>query len=253
MPNIVLMGATYPDVPAIDLPSDNNTTYRFYDMDADLAWLGKDVEYMDEVYNEEIVLADTSFNGWTPSTTAKAIVATKSVSPTVSVDMSQYEYAIRWKFDCEPVYNGSETNKARLVRCCSDAWQSLFRRANSLATIQANNLAGNACVSLTTMAILDYYNASSTHTYTWSASYGIYPALTASAFSSTTATSTKITIKTPVINARCSTTYQSTANMGCIDQDNTVIKVEGHLYRYKPQGILCRLYQNLDLLYANPL
>lgn len=40
MPDIKLLGATYPDVPAVDLPTDDNDTARFY-----YATEGDDLEY----------------------------------------------------------------------------------------------------------------------------------------------------------------------------------------------------------------
>lgn len=253
MASITWLGATYPNVDSIGLPKTEGGTATFYDADADFAWLGGYVEYLGEVYSVETALKDTSFNGWSPSTTAKTIVSSKSVSPTVSINLEQYEYAIRWKFDCPMQYSASATNKLRVVRCLADSWQLVMRRANSFVNITANNLAGNACATLLTNGLMDYYNSSGSHTYTWSVSYGIYPALTAATFANATNLQTTMTIKTPSVSARCSNSYINTTNMGYVDQTNTSFKIKGYLYRYKPQGIMCKLYQYVDRLYATPL
>lgn len=253
MANITLMGASYPGVPAVTLPKTGGGIATFYDGDADFAWLGKNVESLGEVYTISYALADTSFHGWTPSTTAKTIITSKSVSPTVVLDMTNYEYAIRWKFDCVFAYDGSETNTARTLRSISDAWQLIQRRANSLANVLADNPAGNACVTLSTNAWMEYWSDKSAHTYTWSSSYGIYQGLTAATFSNSTSLTPTLTIKTPAVSARCSNTYFSTANAGHVDQDETTIKIKGYLYRYKPGGILYSLYRSIDALYATPL
>lgn len=253
MANVTIQGASYEDVPYIVLPKTGGGTEEFFWGGADLHWLGDNVEFLGEKYSEEYTLDDTDFNGWTPSTTAKAIIASKNVSPVVALDLATYEYAIRWKFDCDLVYGSSATTKARTERVVMDIWQTCSKRANSLANISAENPAGNACVTLTSAAILDYYNASSSHTYTWSASYGIYAAATAATFSSSTSNSPNLTIKTPSVSARCSTSYFSTANAALVDQANSTIKLKGYLYRYRKGGILYNEYQNLCNLYANPL
>ena len=235
------------------LPKTAGGLARFWDGEDDFAWLGKDVELVGEVYDTSVLLKDTSFKGWTPSTTAKTIIASKTLSQTVDVDMEQYEYALRWKFDCPIVYDGSQTDVARTLRVIGDQWQSCFRRANSLANVAADNPAGNACMTMSSIALIDYWNNNGSHTYTWSASYGIYPAVTAATFASSTNLQTKMTIKTPSVSARCSTTYFSTGNAGHVDQNQTTIKMKGYLYRYKPTGIMFNLCKNIDQLYGTPL
>ena len=253
MANVTLLNADYQDVPYILLPKTGGGQAEFYAEDAELGWLGKKVESLGEIYSISYLLKNTSFNGWTPSTTAKTIVSSKNVSPTVALDMANYEYAIRWKFDCDYVYDGSETDVARTLRTIADAWQLIQRRANSLANVQADNPAGNACATLATNPLMEYWSDKGSHTYTWAASYGIYPGMTAAAFSNSTSLTPTLTIKTPTVSARCSNTYFSTANAGHVDQDETTIKIKGYLYRYKPQGILCNLYRLIDALYATPL
>lgn len=248
-PNISLWGATYPDVPALDVPTDNNTTARFYDRSGPLDFIGAEIEHIQDIYDQTVTLADTDFATWTPSTTAATIRATENLTYKPVLAMNTYEYALRWKFFFNPVYDGNETNKARTVKTVMNLWQLISKRANSLANIGARNHAGNVCATLTSAAILDYYNSSSSHTYTWSASYGVYCAATAATFSSSTSATPTLTIKTPAVSARCSTTYLSTANAACIDQENSTIRIIGEFYRYKPRGILLSEYDELCELY----
>lgn len=250
-PDITLWGATYPTVPAVDLPTSNNATTRFYDRNGPLDFLGAEIEFMQEVYDTTTKLEDTDFATWTPSTTATTIKTTENLTYKPVLNLAQYEYALRWKFLFDPVYNGSQTNKARTVKTVMNLWQLISKRANSLANIGTKNHAGNVCATLTSAAILDYYNSSSTHTYTWSASYGVYCAATAATFSNSTSNTPTLTIKTPAVSARCSTTYLSTANAACIDQTDSTFRIIGELYRYKPMGILLREYDELCDLYNN--
>ena len=197
-----------------------------------LSWLGQEAELVATFAKETTALSATSYNGWTPSTTAKTIKSGASLTA-IAIDLEQYDYLLRWQFYCEPVYNGSEVNTARMVKTAQEIYQGIFRRPNSLANIATLNDAGNACQTINTPSLMEYWNNNSAHTYTWSASYGIYAAATAATFASSTALQTNLTPKRPSISARCSTTYFSTGNAGKVTQASTYLYTQGWLYRIK--------------------
>ena len=258
--NITLLGASYTDVPSVELPktgggiasfvdisdttaiaSDVNTGKKIYLADgsavtgtADLYnWIGAAAEHVSEVYSvHEFALKDTSFNGWTPSTTAKTIKSAVNATTFVA-DFSQYEYMLKWLCDWNIEYSTGATDVARTIKGASVICQILLRRPNSLANIAASNYAGNTCVTYRTSPIMEYWNNSGSHTYTWGASYGLYPAAAAATFSSSTANSPTVTVKTPTWSTKCSTTYFSTANAEKVDQDESKFRVKGDLYRMK--------------------
>ena len=87
MANISLLGANYNDVPAVTLPQTGGGVATFYEYDAK----GKMPELLQTIYNAETALADTSFNGWTPSTTAKSIKATQTAG-TFAANFAKYDY-----------------------------------------------------------------------------------------------------------------------------------------------------------------
>ena len=258
--NITLWGANYADVPSILLPKTGGGQALFVDVSdtdagatdvragkkiyladgssvtgsADLYdWIGAGAEHVSEVYApHEFALEDTSFNGWTPSTSTKAIKATVNAT-TFAADLANYEYMLKWLCEADVVYAEGTATKARFERMAMVICQILCRRPNSLANIAAENYAGNACVTARSSALMEYYNASSSHTYTWAASYGIYPSATAATFSSATGTAPTVTVKTPAWNARCSTTYFSTTVANAVDQANSKFRMKGDLYRFK--------------------
>ena len=210
-----------------------------------LSWLGQEAELVETYAKESTLLSSTSFNGWTPSTTAKTIKSGASLTA-VAIDLEQYDYILRWQFYCEPVYSGSETNTARMVKTAQEMYQGIFRRPNSLANIGTLTDAGNACQTINTPSLMEYWNNNSSHTYTWSASYGIYAAETAATFGSSTNLQTNLTPKRPSISARCSTTYQSTGNMGKITQASTYLYTRGWLYRIrKDKSLGYNQYRNV--------
>ena len=231
MANITLMGATYSDVPSVLLPASGGGTAEFSEVTA-LSWIGQNAELLQTYAKEETKLSDTTFASWTPSTTAKTIKSGAAAN-TYSIDTENYDYIIRWQFYCEPVYGDSATNTARFIKIAQEIYQGIFRRPSSLANIGTLTENYNVCQTINTPSITDYWNDKSSHTLTWSASYGIYSAATAATFSSNTNFVTTMTIKRPSISARCSNTYFSTSNAGKVTQASTYFYTKGWLYRVK--------------------
>lgn len=253
--NITLLGANYADVPAVLLPKTGGGMARFVDAEdfSSYDWHGEGAELVSEVYApHEFALEDTSFNGWTPSTTAKAIKATVTAG-TFTADFSKYEYMLKWLCEADLVYEDGTATKARTERVAMVIVQILLRRPNSLANIEADNFAGNACVTARSSALMEYYNASSSHTYTWSASYGLYPSATAATFSSSTSLTPTVTVKTPAWNARCSTTYFSTTVANAVDQSESKFRMKCDLYRFEIGSPERAITNELVDLFNNPL
>lgn len=264
MQDITIAGASYNDVPSVQIPKTGGGSALFVDTSDTTAtaagvknglnfylsngspavgnyvwnFKGDDPELVKVAYAKTTTaLEDTNFATWTPSSTAAAIVATSNAT-TFSADMVNYDYLIRWKFVFDAVYPSGTTMKAVTIRAVDDIWQAIIRRPNSLANIAAKNFAGNSCMTLFTGALMEYYNSSGSHTYTFATSYGIYASATAATFSNATSNTPTVTVKTPAINARCSTTYFSTANAGVIDQANSTVSLYGEVYRVKTGAVM---------------
>lgn len=236
-PDISLLGAIYSGVPAVSLPQSPSGTATFYDYD----WMGKMPEFMETVYEDETALEDTAFATWTPSTTNKVITTTVTAK-TFSADMSKYEYILKWETSFEPVLNSGATTKAQLIWEGADQYQILCKRPNSLPNIEAENFNSNTCNTYFTVPFMLYYNTSGTATYTHSISYGIFPVLSTSTFSSSTSNTPTVTIKTPTINARCNANYFAVARAPEIDQANSIVKRVGKLYRIEIEGAVRGMY-----------
>ena len=247
MPDIVIAGATYPDVPSIIIPTNNNDTATFYSMTGNLDWLGPGIEEFNGQFYEKIDnLYNTLFNGWTASTTAKGIVASVTLSSNkiVMPDVDKYTYYIIWECGSEIAYDESEVQTALPLFSRSLIIQALAKRPSSWANITAsisNSIVNQAAY---TGNFLRYYNDKSSLTYTWAASYGFYCSATAPTISSTTVTSPTITLKTPVFNARCSTTYFSTGNAEHVAQKDSVWWIRGaKIYRAKSDTFFDGIYK----------
>lgn len=237
MANLILMGAQYNDVPAVDIAKQGGGLARFYEDNV----IGKCAEFMRTVFEDETALEDTLYNGWTPSTTAKAIIATANATTEV-LDLANYEYVLKWETSVNVALNEGATQKAQIHYEGADQYQQINKRPSSLANIRALNFNGNACTTFFTVPFMRYWNTSGTLTYTHSISYGIYPALTAATFSNSTSDTPTLTVKTPTVNARCNSTYFATARAAEVDQANTVIKRVGKLYRIAIAGNVREMY-----------
>lgn len=237
MADLILMGAQYQDVPAVDLPQQGGGLARFFEDNP----IGNCAELVRQVYDNTTALEDTSFNGWTPSTTAKAIIATATATTEV-LDLAHYEYVLKWETSVEVALNSGATTKAQLKWEGADQYQHIRKYPSSLANIRAGNWNGNNCSTYFTVPFMRYWNTSGSLTYTHSISYGIYPALTAATFSNSSSNTPTLTIKTPIIYARCNSTYFATARAAEVDQANTFIHRVGKLYRVAIPNAVRKMY-----------
>ena len=201
-------------------------------------------------YNYEETLADTDFASWTPSTTASVIVASGNAG-TFAADLEKYEYLLRWRYTCDFVYNSGTTMKAVPVRECADVWQTIMKRPNTLANIEAENYNGNTCITQLSTPLLVYYNTSGSKTYTFSITYGVYPSPVAATFSNSTSNTPTVTVKYPSISARCNSSYFSTARAAGVDQDESVIKMKGEIWRVEKGAVMRSLYGLVIDIYNN--
>lgn len=210
----------------------------YYDMSGALAWMGVGAELISTINLADVKLSATDFASWTPSTTAQDILATRTAGTFSATGMDVNDYVICWETVIPIVYSSGYVDKARPLYLSAFHAQMIIRRASSMANILALNANSNINASAFTGGnFLRYYGSTQgTITYTWSTSYGFYGTVTANTLSSTTSNAPTVTLKTPKVTARCSTTYMSTGNAALIDQDKTIIKQSCKVYRIKKSG-----------------
>lgn len=220
---------------------------QFHDMSGPLAWMGVDAELVASFTLADVKLANTSFNGWAASTTAKDILATRTVGTFTATNMSDNEYVIEWETKIPIVIPDTATKKALPIYLAGYHVQGIIRRPSSYANIEASNSNSNVNVSLFTSGNFFRYYGSTTGslTYTWNTSYGLYATVTANTLSNSTAESPVVTLKSPKVSARCSTTYMSTTNSNLIDQDKTIISQKCKVYRIKKRGFMRGCYDEI--------
>lgn len=274
--NISLLGADYTAVPAVLLPKTGGGTARFDDATVTTA-VAEDVAsgkvflasngtittgtasgggggLVQVAEYEPIVIkfADTDFNGWTPSTTAKAIVPTQTVGTFAATHVDEYDYFIRTKAFVDVQYiEGTATSKGKFDLTAVENWYSYTRRPSTYAQMNAGTKNSNVFETVSNLWVSKYYNTSWTLIY--SGAYGIYPGNQAPSSSSTSAVSPTVTVKTPIINAKCNATYFSTAMAGKVDQNLSTITFKSYAYRAESGYMRLPIYDSIIDMWQNGL
>lgn len=192
------------------------------------------LSYVTSLYSATFKLSETDFNTWTPSTTATAMLATASVGTFTATDINLTDYFSRWLVDINLVYTNSTTAKGRYLRAVCDNWYCVTKRPSNLTNITSGTKNANVCDAVVNLYAQLYYSAATTQSFTYSQSYGLYTANSAPTVTSS-GNSPTVTVKRPIINARCSDTYFSTAQAALVDKTNSTIKFRQEVYRsYSP-------------------
>lgn len=224
------------------------------------SWMGKNPEHLGQIYSGNFTLANTTFSTWTASTTSARMIAS-AVATTANVQMDQYDYYIRWQYDCSYAYTASAPGTKQPIRTFGAQWQEAHRRPYGTASFTTlDDLYNYAVNAITTNIYMIYHNASSAITWTTTSTNGIVPYMTTPTFGKTSGTSsisTTLTIKTPGIYIKCTTAGSAYFNTTCpqyLDANNTIMKVRGDLYRVdKDTSDLKAMYLESLYLYSNPL
>lgn len=216
-------------------------------------WMGDGAELLnDNIYSDSAKLEDTDFATWTASTTALTLAASTDL-PAIPINLADYEYLLRWRFDSDFEYALGVTKKAIPLRQAIEVWQAIIKRPSNLTNLLSENFNGNGCITLMTVPVMEYYNTSGSHTMTYTGSYGVYCAAVAATFSNSTSDTPNLTIKTPTVSARCNSSYFATARGAYVDQANSGYHMKGMLYRTPVGGVTRKLYEYAVDLFNNPL
>lgn len=248
---IVLQGATYPDVPSVVLPTENGTASfvditdttavagdvisgkYFYDANGERT-LGTassgGLQYLNSLYTKEFALEDTDFATWTPSTTASAILATAEVGTFTATNCNLNDYFSRFLVEINIVYTNETVAKGRFLKTIADNWYCITKRPSNLTNMNSGTRNAVICEAVSNVWCLLYWSSATARTFAYSQSYGFYTGNSAPV-SSGNVDSPVITVKRPIINARCNSTYFATGQASLVDQEKSTIKFKHELYK----------------------
>ena len=256
MSDVIINNVTYADVPSIVIPKDGGgyavytegggggsvlmpktiTTNGTYDPANDSVdgysaiTANVDLVQVATLPTMTVLLKNTEYDTWTPSTTAKAIYATQVAGTFTATDIAQHNYFVRIRGYVDVQYqSGTSVAKGMFQKCCIENWNCISKKASNAANLNSGTMNSTVNESVNTTYLNKYYNGGWVAIY--SSAYGFYPSNTNPSISSTSATSPTITVNTPVINAKCNATYFSTTMAGKVDKDASSIKFVFNIYR----------------------
>lgn len=210
-------------------------------------WIGQNATLVKtELYS--VALSDTLYNTWTPSTTAKEIVASNSSIGTLELNLADYDYTILYTLYTDIVYNSGVANNAKLINQILLNFKQTMRRPSNYNNLMAKNLGQVTDVSAFSGGIgfLTYYNNSGNPTFQQSSSYGFYiGTMPAPTFSSTSSDTPTMTYGRPPINARCNNTYFSTTSASGVDKTNSKIYLRTDIYRADKDALMQAIFRSM--------
>jgi hypothetical protein len=164
--------------------------------------------------------------------------------------MENYEYVILWFFDATVLYDGTETNTAKLLRSIQVLRSEIIKRPGVLSKLidKDYNTNNNAVFNTAGYGLLDYYDTSSANKISYT-NAGLYTYHATSTFSDNTSDTPTLTLKSPQIRAQCSTSYFSTSNAGKVDKANSKFKLRGEVWRVDKRGVMGEMYKNIVDMY----
>lgn len=173
---------------------------------------------------------DSVWVDWTPTTTATALT-TASEKTSISIDTEQYEYLVHFQMRETLVYEDGTPATTRLEKANTEQWFNVVRYSSNYANLSQQNRNYNYAYSLITQAVMDYLTSKSAHTIAYSWGYGLYPSATAPTFSNSTTTAPNLSVKIPVLNARCNATYLAVERAEAVDLDASFYTMKHEVYR----------------------
>lgn len=195
-------------------------------------WMGPNIECLSSsFYHSVVYVPSTTYDGWTASTTAKALVASKNMTSFTASSMDSYAYLIRWIVDTNISYLSTATLQAFPVRAINLLDQQIIRRPSSLLNIQSSFFNSAVAVNPLALGWMQYYNTSGSLTYTWAAAYGFYGTAVAPAITNSTSANITVTPRIPSLYTRCSSTIFATGRKAEVDVSNTYYTIHAELYR----------------------
>ena len=210
-------------------------------------WMGKNAELVKTFPLFTVALKDTEFNTWTPSNTAKEILATAPFG-TFDADLENYSYTVKWTFSTNLVMSSGATLKSTVKRQLAHLYQQPFRRPSNYASFVSktnnNNVSGNS-LPANNVGVLEIYNSNGDLTLVWSTSYGFYATIQAMTFSDAAATNPTITLARPALSARCSNIYFSTTRAAELDKNNSTLSLKCEVYRSTKPNFTQTAYDTL--------
>lgn len=220
MADITLMGASFTDVPAVTLPQTGGGTVTFYEGGGGSVELvpyviRPDAELIKTYTSDQYAVADLELTIPSYTTTAQTLKAAANLSPTVSVDLTNYRYIAVERFLTIPEYSVDTKSKGRQEYLwCNYIYEITRSQANEFPTIIDPTKKITTVQNMWSTSYLYrhlYWTSSSAISLYGSNAYGAYQTPSSPSISGST-----MTIKAPALGVRGHSTYFTNTYMNAL-------------------------------------
>ena len=209
---------------------------------------GLNPEYVSTILDDSILLKDTDYATWTPSTTASIILPLSNLS-TSTLATTEYDYTVFTDVTINYVYKSGTTVVNGPLEYYYTCITSPIRRASTRTEFNNDTRAQSSYDYAEWRVLLYAYPGGST--YISYSNNGIYASGATPLVSNGSTSTPSYTWRSPVIRAVCNSTTMTEAMAAAIDQNQTAIKRKMTLYRYtKDSTRNNNIYQRLNNLYT---
>lgn len=230
MANVTINGASYTDVPAVNLPTTGGGTSTFYELPS--LWLPPSAELVASASETINLSADTSYDSWTPTTTNTSILAAGSARAAcnykITTDYQDTALIGFCMMRTELVYPEG-TTFAKGYSLTKDI-SAVCHYAPMKMSNYNNDYYGRAITGVGYHQ--SYYSSSSAISVYTGSAYSVGATTCTWSTSSATSTSARtVGFTRPIIYARCHSTYFSTTAAAAVDSANSNIYCYYRIYK----------------------
>lgn len=213
-------------------------------------WLGGNVQYLGKIYEWNGTLNDTRYSSWTPSTSTSTILSSQSsVAQFTIPDRTQETYYVITRWGMDFAYNSGTTMTYAPINYAFAGVSSYYNYPSSHVEVISGDYSGFSSYPIASQSYLWYYNSSGTLT-GGAVNYGpAYSNAQTSWAISVSGNSVTVVLNRPLISARCSTTYFTTARAANIDTANSTIKCRLDLFKGSRDDLATHRYRLITDIY----
>ena len=199
---------------------------------------GENPELVTTLLNDTVLLKDTGFATWTPSSTASVILSGQELTGQ-ELDLANYDYGCIYDINIQYEYVEGTTVVNGPTEGYYHSVVFPFKRPSSLTDFNQGRRVQNTYAAIEMGALLYKYTASTT--YLSYSNTAIYNSMSSPSTSNSTSDTPTYTFKTPTMRAATNANAFTAEMAAALDQNNTTINRKVVLYRYKKNTTLSNI------------
>lgn len=193
------------------------------------SWMGKNPTKVKTILNEKVYLKDTDYATWTPSSTTGTIVASQTLT-SETIDLGLYDAIVVYRFHSHFEYGSGATVSGKMLEWVYGNSNIYCGRPTNTPTWESGIYSSATSVSPSSGVASIYTDNQGNEAFSNSPYYGVYVGGGFNSSYSVANSVMTITPKTPIVNAKCNTTYFSETNASVVDQSTSYYEQSAELW-----------------------